>query len=360
MIQTFERLLNRNQGFDPKKLLTFQISLPATEYKDSARITALYNRLLSSFERLHEVKAAGFYSPLGTAEHFYLEGLPEPRVGEPRPQLASINNRYLEALRIPILQGRSVSDRDRPESPRVVVISETIARHYWPKSSPIGRRIKFDANSDWLTIVGVSGDVIEDWFSGQPSPAAYIPYTQFPSESASFALRTAGDPLQAALAVRARIRSVDKNLAMYEVETKEQAIADERSGVGAAARAMSTFALIALLLAATGIYAVVSYFVAARTHDIGVHMALGASRADVLKMAMRQSLRLTVFGLAFGIPLAILLARVMSSALYEVVNLDPATFAIFAGVLALSALLASYLPSRRATRIDPMSALREE
>jgi putative ABC transport system permease protein len=219
--------------------------------------------------------------------------------------------------------------------------------------------MKLNGKSDWLTIVGVCGD-IKDWFSGQPIPAAYVPYAQFPASAGRFVLRTTHDPMQVAASARARINRVDRDLPVYEVKTMEQTIAEETSGVRAAARMMTTYAVIALLLAITGVYAMFSYFVAARTHDIGIRMALGAGRAEVFRMIMRQTIRLILAGLAFGLPLAFLLARVMSSALYNVVDVDARIFAVFTAVLGLSALLASYLPSRRAMHIDPITALREE
>jgi putative ABC transport system permease protein len=219
--------------------------------------------------------------------------------------------------------------------------------------------MKLNGKSDWLTIVGVCGD-IKDWFSGQPIPAAYVSYAQFPASAARFVLRTTHDPMQVAASARARINRVDRDLPVYEVKTMEQTIAEETSGVRAAARMMTTYAVIALLLAITGVYAMFSYFVAARTHDIGIRMALGAGRAEVFRMIMRQTIRLILAGLAFGLPLAFLLARVMSSALYNVVDVDARIFAVFTAVLGLSALLASYLPSRRAMHIDPITALREE
>ena len=360
MVKTFERLLHIDQGFDPRNLLTMQVSLPAGEYGDSSQIRSFYDRVLEGLDTLRGVTAAGMSSRLDDAEQFGIEGRPAPRAGEPRPEVLSVSSQYLQAMRIPLLDGRFISGRDRPNSQPVVVISKSIARHYWHDSSPIGHRIKLDPHSDWLTVVGVCGDIVEDWFGGQPAPAAYVSYAQFPNPHAAFLLRTTGDPMQAAAGARRQFRSVDSDLPVYELKTMEQSIYEERSGVRAAARMMTSYAVIALLLAATGIYAVISYFVTAHTHDIGVRIALGATRAEILKIMMNQTIRLVAVGLAFGIPLAILLARVMSSALYGVVNLDPLIFAGFAAVLTFSALLASYLPSRRATRIDPIAALREE
>lgn len=359
MVSTFRRQLERDQGFNPKNLLTMQVSLPGIQYRSSAQIRSFYDRVLQNLGTIHEIKAAGISSDAGPAEQLSIEGQREPRPGEPRPNVSAISGHYLQTMRIPVLQGRSISDADRPESSRTVMVSEAIAHHYWPNSSPLGHRMKLNSKSEWLTVVGVCGDV-KDWFSGQPMPAAYISYAQFPAASASLVLRTGSDPLQVAAAARSRINVVDRDLPVYEVKTMEQAIAEETSGVRAAAHSMTTYAVIALLLAVTGVYAVFSYFVAARTHDIGIRMALGAGRSEVFAMIMRQTVRLILGGLAVGLPLAFLLARVMSSALYNVVDVDSRIFALFAAILGLSAVLASYLPSRRAMRIDPITALREE
>ncbi len=360
MVKTFEHLLNIKQGFDPKNLLTMGVSLPAAQYRNPAQLVSFYDGVLDQFATLHGASKAGVASHLGPPDHFLIEGQPQPRPGEPRPDMRAISGHYLESMRIPIIEGRSISDADRSGSPRVVVLSENLARHYFPHSSPIGHRIQLNAGSGWLTVVGVSADVVEDWFENQPASLAYISYAQFPSSQATLFLRTTGDPMQLAAAAARDVRRVGKEVPVFDVKSMERAMYEERGGVHAAARSMATYAVIALLLAVTGIYAVISYFVAARTHDIGVHMALGASRFQVLRMTMKQSLRFIGFGLVFGVPLAVLLSRVMSSALFNVVQIDSSMFVIFAAVLAASGLLASYLPSRRATRIDPMIALRNE
>lgn len=360
MVKTFERLLYLNQGFDPKNVLTMQIALPATDYREVSQMKSFYDRVIERFEILHDVTAAALISRLGPADNLLIEGQPEPRPGEPHPGMRAISAHYFEAMRIPLIEGRAIAVSDRAGSAPVVVITEDVARHYWPHADPVGRRIRLDSHSGWLTVVGVSGKVIDDWFMSEPAPKAYVSYAQFPSSQATLLLRSAGDPVPLATLALRDVRSVDKNVAVFDVKSMEQARSEERSGVHAAAKTMSSFGLIALLLAVTGLYAVISYFVAARTHDIGVHMALGASRADVLKMTMSQSIRFIAAGLAFGVPLALLLSRLMSHVLFNVVVLDSATFAIFAAVLVASGLLASYLPSRRATRIDPMAALRNE
>ncbi|MDQ2710618.1 MAG: ABC transporter permease [Acidobacteriota bacterium] len=359
MVKTFQRLLHLNQGFDPKNVLTLQVSVAEPAY-DKAATVHFYDQALESFAELDHVRAAGLSYSLGTGNHLLIEGQAEPRPGEPRPQISAISANYLAAMRIPLLSGRTIAGSDRLQSQAVVVVSDKIARHYWPTSNAVGHRIKFDGASGWLTIVGVCGDVIDDWFTGQPSPAAYVSYAQFPGSSGTFVLRTIGDPMQAASGARAQIRRLDKSLAVYELESMEQHMTDQRSGVRAAADTMTTYSAIALLLAVTGIYAVVSYLVASRTHDIGVRIALGASSSSVLKTTLGRVVWLIALGVVLGVLSAYGCARIIAGVLYGVVDIDWKTFAMYAVVLSFSALLASYLPSRRATAIDPLTALREE
>lgn len=360
MVGTFRRLLTLNPGFNPKNLLTMEIALPALRYPESSQITAFYDRVLQGLETIPEVKAAAASGNLGTAAGLSVEGRPEPRPGEPQPQIQAVSEHYFQAMQLPISRGNPISRRDGAESPRVVVLSESVAHHYWPDSNPIGQRIKLgDSRSPWLTVIGVSGDV-KNWFNAEPLPAAYVPFFQAPQASMRVVMRTAADPMRVANAARAQVRAVDKGQPVYDVKSMEQSIADQTSGVGAAATSMTIYAAIALLLAATGIYAVISYTVARRTHEIGVRIALGAGQGDVLKMVVWQASRMAGLGLAIGIPMAFLLNRVMSSVLYNVVALDPMTFAVFTALLGASALLASYLPARRAARVDAMVALRHE
>ncbi len=360
MVKTFRRLIDVYQGFDPKNLLTMQVTLPPSSYEQPAQQRLFYDRALEGLGTVPGIKAAAISSDTGISERLAIEARPEPRPGEPRPEVRSVSAHYFEAMRIPIFNGRSISENDRSETQKVVVVSESIARHYWPKEDPIGRRLKLSAHSEWLTVVGVCGDVIEDWFTGESAPAAYVPYTQAPAATATILLRTPGDPVLAAPTARARIRVVDRNLPIYNLQTMEQARAEGRGGVRASARAMTTYAIIALILAVTGIYGVLSYFVTARTHDIGIRIALGANRADILGMTMRRAAALTAIGLAIGLPLAILLARVTSAVLYGVVRVDTLSMMLVTGVLIAAALIASYLPSWRATQIDPVTALRRE
>lgn len=360
MVGTFQRMLALNPGYNPKNLLTMEIALPTLKYRENSQVTGFYDRLLANLETTPQVKAAGASGWVGTAAGLYVEGRPEPRPGEPQPEIRAVSEHYFQTMQLPISRGRSISRQDGADSPRVVVLSDTVARHYWPGSDPIGRRIKLgNPRAPWLTVVGVCGDV-KNWFTAEPLPAAYVPYFQAPQPAMQLVMRTAGDPLDAVSTARAEVRAVDKNQPVYDVKSMDQRISDQSSGVRAAATSMSTNAAIALLLAATGIYAVISYTVARRTHEIGIRMALGAGQGDVLRMVVWQAFRTAGLGLAIGILLAFLLARVMSSVLYNVIALDPLTFAAFTTLLAVSALLACYLPARRAAGVDATVALHHE
>jgi putative ABC transport system permease protein len=336
------------------------VSLPHTAYPQNHQMRSFYDRVLQNAGSLPGVRAAAISSSSATADRLQIEGRPEPAASEPRPEIKTISAEYFAAMRIPLFKGRSISDTDAESTPPVVVVSESVARHYWPKQDPVGRRLKLNVHSEWFTVVGVCGDLVDNWMIDEPAPMIYIPYTQAAARSALILIRTPADPMRLAAAVRARIRAVDRNLPVYNIETMEKARADERGGLRAGARAMSMYAVIALLLAATGIYAVLSFFVTARTHDIGVHMAMGAKRADILRMTMSRAVALTALGIGCGLPLAILLSHFMASALYGVVQEDTGTIWLVAVLLVAVALLASYLPSRRATQIDPMTALRRE
>jgi putative ABC transport system permease protein len=364
MVETFHGLLTANPGYNPKNLLTMQVALPEQQYREPAQTAAFYDRVLHTLGALPDVRVAGAYADKGAPDGFFIEGQPEPRLGEMRPGVRTASGHYFETMELPIRLGRAISEQDGADSPRVVVLSESVARHYWPDyprgADPVGRRIKLgNSQSPWRTVVGVSGDV-KDWFFGEPQPAAYIPSAQAPQHAMTLLLRTAGDPLAVAARARAAVRAVDRNPPLYDVKSMEQIIAVQTSGVGAAAFSMEIYAAIALLLAVTGVYALTSYSVAQRTHEIGIRMALGAGRGDVLKMVVRQSFRTAGIGLAIGLPAAVILTKIMSSVLANVVPMDLRLVAAFTVLLGASALLASYVPARRAARVAPMVALHHE
>ena len=364
MVETFNHMLTSDPGYNPKNLLTMRIALPESSYHAPEQINAYYDRVLAALAGLPGVRLTGAGADSGTAGGFRIEGRPEPRPGEARPAVRAVSGHYFETMEYPIRQGRAISPQDGADSPRVVVLSETVARHYWPDyprtQDPVGRRVKLgNSQSPWLTVVGVSGD-FKNWFTGEAIPMAYVPCAQAPSPVMRVLLRTTGDPLAAASGARAVVRGVDRDPPIYDVKSMEQEIAWETSGVRGAAISMEKYAIIALLLAITGIYAVMSYAVAQRTHEIGVRMALGARQADVLKMVLSQSFRMAGAGLAIGLPLAYVLTRVASNLVFNVIAVDLYAFGAFTLLLGFATLLATYVPALRAANVDPAVALHHE
>jgi len=359
MVGAFQRMLAVNLGYDPHNVLAGEITLYGSEYRKPERIAGFYDALLQKLGCLPDVQGAAAAGDLGQPE-LSIERRAALRPGEPRPEMHSVTPQYLKAMRIPLRNGRWISEQDGLEARRVVVLSASVVRHYWPGSNAIGQRVKLgNPDSPWLTVVGVTGDV-NDWFLGNPMPAAYVSYRQFPQAAMRILVRTAHDPRNIAGAVRVEEQAIDHEQPIYNIQTLEQRMYEETSGVRNAARMMSTYAIIALLLAVTGIYSISSFFVAQRTREIGVRMSLGATRQTIMKMVLSQSCATSGIGLLIGLPLAILLTVGMSHALLNVVGVQPATFAMVVGVLGGLAVLAGYIPAHRAARVDPTTALRHE
>jgi putative ABC transport system permease protein len=238
-----------------------------------------------------------------------------------------------------------------------------MANRIWPNQDPLGKRIKFgraESSEPWKTVVGVVSDIQGSPFDRTPYPTAYCPFAQLPMASSCVVVRTSGDPIALATAARAQVRSVDPDQPPYDMRTLAQLISDDLSGVESSAHMMFVFGVVALVLSASGIYALMTYSVTQRTHEIGVRMALGAERGDVLRLVVGYAIKLTIIGLAIGVPVALALTRALSSVLFGVVQIDAPVFALFTLLLALVAAVAAYLPARRATEVDPMVALRYE
>jgi len=300
MVRTFQAFATANPGFDPHNLLTMQLALPPSNYAAAPQISAFYYRVLRGLGGMPGVRSAAARAIAGDADGMSIEGNAVPRAGEVRPSVYSVTGQYFETLFLPILEGRAIRDSDDEGYPLAVVVSESVARHYWPGRTPLGAHVRI-SNGDrrWLTIVGVCGDT-KDWFSNQPVPRVYVSFRQAPHRDARILVRTVGEPLPALTGAIAEIHQVDRSQPAFAIKTIEQEIAEETSGVRAAAVSMTTYSLIALLLAVTGIYAVIAYSMEQRTHEIGIRMALGARPEDILRMALADSLRLGGLGLVIG------------------------------------------------------------
>lgn len=360
MVGMFQRMLDVKLGYDATNVLSGQIALNGNQYGDPARIRGFYDAVLRSLAGLPDVRGAAVDASLGHAIAVSIQGRQEPRPGEPKPEIRATTPQYLDVMRIPLLSGRWIAQQDGPDAPPVVVLSASVVRHYWPDTSPIGQRVRLGgAEAPWLTVVGVAGDV-NDWFLGNPMPAAYVSHPQFPQASTRVLVRTSHDPRGIARALRSEIQAFDREQPIYNVRTLEQQLREETSGVRNAANMMLIYAGIALLLAVTGIYSISSYFVAERTREIGVRMSLGATRQTILKMVLSRSCVMSGVGLLIGLPLAIMMTMGMSAALYNAVTLQPIMFVVVTILLGGLAVIAGYIPAHRAARVDPMVALRQQ
>jgi len=359
------RFLHGPQGYDPEGMLRLKVVLPERTYPDGASQRRFVERAIDELATVPGVeRAAAINNPPASASNasraIEIDGHPPV---DPK-QLPSVDYRlttpdYFAVMKIPILRGRGLTSADREGAAPVVVVSESMAKKFWPGEDPIGRRLK-TRDTEWLTVVGVSGDVIHDWFDARNSPTMYRPFAQAPTGFFAIQIRTAGDPSSTAGGVRQALLHVDPTQPIFELMSMRQALKERTVGLQYLAAIMGAFGGLALLLAAVGLYAVISYLVAQRRHEIGLRIALGASRADVVRLTVGQALNLTAIGTVIGLALSIALSRLMEAGILGIATSDARIFAVFAAVLVGAALLAGYLPARRAAAIDPMIALRAE
>jgi putative ABC transport system permease protein len=369
LVRSFQRVLNTNPGFRPEHVLTVSMDLPPAAYSRDEQVVSFYKQLTDRLRQTPGIVDVGGSTDLpllgGWTHAFTPEGYrSSPGAGLNMCNHSVIYGDYLEVMAIPLLRGRYFTEHDGPGSTHVLIASESLAKKYWPGENPLGKRLKWgtaESTDSWLTIVGVVGDVKQGPLDSVTALHTYEPYAQLGSApSLRIAVRGQGEPGAAAAAVRAAAWGLDRQLALGDVRPMDEVIRRSTAGRRFSLVVVGAFAVLALALAAIGIYAVLAYSVARRTHEIGVRLALGAGRADVVRMVLGQGLRVTAMGILVGVAGALGLTRFLESLLYEVAPSDPPTFAVVLLLLVSVVVAASYLPARRASRLDPLVALRYE
>ena len=367
MVRSFARLLDVNPGFDPERTVTMRLNLPGARYDSAAKSEQFFDRLFNGIDVLPGVRAAGAVSflplaGLGSATSYTAVGKPVPARGqEPVADVRVIDHNYLQAMGIPLLRGRLFNPLDENDAKNRVVVNETLAKKHWPDEDPVGKKIKISWSDDREDeIIGVVGDVRYTSLDAAARPTTYWPYRRNVYGTMTIAVRTSGDASQVVNSVVSLVRQQDPLLAVSDIQTMDEVVAESVAQRRLTTLLLGIFAGAALLLAAVGIYGVIAYSVSQRIQEIGIRVALGAQHADVLRMIVGQAAWLAAGGIALGAAGAFLLTRLMSGLLFEVQPTDPLTFAAVALVLGGVAIVASYVPGRRATRVDPVVALRAE
>jgi putative ABC transport system permease protein len=369
-IKSLWRLLYVDPGFDPGNVVTFQVTLPRGKYGEPDSVAAFYQRAVTRVGALPGVSKVGAANILplsgsNTDTAFIIEGqLPLDLSQIPDEEFRIVTSDYFSAMNIPLLGGRYFTDSDTDKAPGVVVINQAFVRRYFMGEDPLRKHITMDdprkPNAKWLMIVGVVGDVRHGRLNETVKPEFYVPHLQFQEPSMTLVARTQIETSRMIPAVRGAIAELDKDLPAYNIRTMENIVNESLAQHRLLALSLGVFAGLALVLAGVGIYGVVSYGVTQRTYEIGLRMALGAQTADVLKLFIKQTVALTLIGLAVGLAAALALTRLMAALLFEVSATDPAVFVFVALLLMAVAVLACYIPARRATMIDAMAALRHQ
>lgn len=364
LVQSFFRLLEVNPGFDPSKTLTFSLSLPDASYP-AAKQVAFFRSLLSRIDVLPGVTTDAAISPLplsgdSRGANFEIEGQPLTIKEKPNANLRVITSDYFRTMRIPLLRGRVFTQKDGATSQPVVIVNQTLARRFFGTENPVGQHIEVPLNGIMRDVVGIVGDVKHETLAAGSGPEVYLPYAQWPSSFMTVVVRTENDPRGIINATRKEVTLLDKNLPVFDVKTLDQYVTQSIAQPRFSTLLLSSFGVLSLFLTAIGLYGVIGYAVAQRTHEIGIRVALGAQKRDVLKIVIGQGLKLAAIGVAAGTIGALAATRFVSSLLYGVKPTDPLTFISVALILLGVALLACYVPARRAAKVDPIVALRHE
>ena len=364
-VLSVHRFLNGPQGFNPDGLLTMQLILPDARYTSP---DARWQFAASVVDRLRALPGAASAAAINVmpasgnnwSRSIEIDGTPNPDpANPPSVDYRAVTPAAHETLAIPILSGRAFNDGDRQDTQQVAIVSASLARKYWPNADPIGKRLKLGTDP-WVTVVGVCGDVIHDWFGRRNYPTVYRPFRQAPTSGMALIVRTTQDATNASSGARAAVRAVDASQPVFDLQTMRKTLRERTIGLQYLGGIMFVFGGLALLLSVIGVYGVMAYTITQRTHEIGVRMALGATRSDVLRLTVGQTARLTAVGVSAGVALSLLLGRLIEAGLLGVASSDVRITGALALILVAAALAAGYLPARRAAAIDPTVALRGE
>jgi putative ABC transport system permease protein len=367
LLRSFLRVLQADAGFRSEGVVTASVPFPQATHGEHAKRAAVVERVVEELRSQPGVTHAAAALPLlgGWQSSFSVEGRPEPPPGQrPSADITRVTPDYFTAMGVRVLEGRAFEERDRADAPPVCIVDETFARTHWPGESPLGKRVKFggldDAENPWMEVVGRVAHVKNYGVDEDSRVELYRPFLQSSAGGFTLIARTAGSAGTVAAGMRQALRSVDRELPIFAIRPLDEIVAERSAERRLAAQLIAVFAAVALALAAVGIYGVMSYAVAQRTQEIGIRMALGAEREHVLKMVLQSGAVLALSGIGIGLVAAFALARLVAALLFETSAADPPTFSVVPLLLLAVALLASYLPARRAARVDPMAALRYE
>jgi putative ABC transport system permease protein len=367
LLRSFVRVLAADAGFRAEGVLTANLPLPMTRFPEEAQRAAFVRAVVERMKAIPGVEVASAGIPLlgGWQSSFTLEGRPEPPAGQlPSADITRVTPDYFKAMGVRVQEGRVFTDHDTADAPPVAMVDETFVRAHFPQGDALGKRFRFgrsspeDKDVKWMEIVGVVSHVKNYGVDQESRVEIYLPYFQSPVTNATLLVRSSTDPAALAASVRQAVKAVDPEVPVYSVRTLAEIVSDRTAQRRLAVMLITVFAAVALLLAAVGIYGVMSYAVAQRTQEIGIRMALGAERRDILRMVLRHGSLMAAAGIGLGLAVALGLARLITSLLFQVSATDPPTFSVVPVVLIAVALLACYIPARRATRVDPLVALR--
>ncbi len=369
MVKGFRAVNVPAENLDAQQVLTLRLNLPESKYPEAIQRANFADRFLAELQTIPDAQQVALisdvpYSGSRSSSNFFIEGRPNPLPGQdPVAQMQSASEGYFRTAHVPLLEGRDFAPQDTSTATKVAIVSATLAGRYFPGESPIGRRLMIGgpySRGDWYTVVGVASDILHNWTDRTPRPVVYRPIRQIAPRTFQAALRTAGEPMQLVTAVRQALRRVDTVQPIADVKAWNQVVRDQLVGLWYVAMLMGVMGGLALALSTIGVYSVMAYAVSERTHEIGVRMALGAQRADVLRQFMQSGLVPTLAGLVVGLVAALALGKAVASLVFGVSAYDFAALASVVLTLGAAAMLACYLPARRATKVDPMVALRYE